>query len=56
MLSAVTLSESTLMCRENLIQVTIRLIKHTTFINIGKNEKREDYFRYQIFFSFWEWV
>ena len=35
MLSAVTLSESTLMFRQNLIKVTIPLIKHTPFINFG---------------------
>ena len=35
MLSAVTLPEFTLMFRENLIKVTIHLIKHTPFINFG---------------------
>ena len=39
MLSAVTLSESTLVFSENLIKVTIRLIKHTPFINFGENGK-----------------
>ena len=39
MLSAVTLSESALMFRENLIKVTIHLIKHTPFINFGENGK-----------------
>ena len=39
MLSVVTLSESTLMFRENLIEVTIHLIKHTPFINFGENGK-----------------
>ena len=37
MLSDVTLSEFTLMFRENLIKVTIHLIKHTTFINFEEN-------------------
>ena len=35
MLSAVTLSESTLMFRKNLIKVAIPLIKDTPFINFG---------------------
>ena len=39
MLNAVTLSESTLMFRENLIEVTIHLIKHTPFIHFGENGK-----------------
>ena len=39
MLSAVALSESTLMFRENLIEVTIHLIKHTPFINFGDSGK-----------------
>ena len=39
MLSAVSLSESTLMFRKNLIKVTIHLIKHTPFINFGENGK-----------------
>ena len=39
MLSVVTLSESALMFRENLIEVTIHLIKHTPFINFGENGK-----------------
>ena len=39
MLSAVTLPESTLMFRENLIEVTIHLIKNTPFINFGENRK-----------------
>ena len=39
MLSAVTLSEFTLMFRESLIKVTIHLIKHTPFINFGENGK-----------------
>ena len=39
MLSAVTLSESTLMFKENLIKVTIHLIKQTPFINFGDNGK-----------------
>ena len=39
MLSTVALSESTLTFRENLIKVTIHLIKHTSFINFGENGK-----------------
>ena len=39
MLSAVTLSESTLTFRENLMKVIIHLIKHTPFINFGENGK-----------------
>ena len=39
MLSAVALSESTLMLREILIKVTINLIKHTHFINFGESGK-----------------
>ena len=39
MLSDVILSEFTLMFRENLIKVTIHLIKHTPFINFGENGK-----------------
>ena len=39
MLSTVTLSESTLMFRENLIEVTIHLIRRTPFINFGENGK-----------------
>ena len=34
-----TLSVSTLMFRENLIKVTIHLIKHTPFINFGEKGK-----------------
>ena len=34
-----TLSVSTLMFRENLIKVTIHLIKYTPFINFGKKGK-----------------
>ena len=40
MLSAGTLSESTLMLRGNLIKVTIHLIKHTPFINFGEKTGR----------------
>ena len=39
MLSAVTLSEPTLMFKENLIKVTIHLMKHTPSINFGENGK-----------------
>ena len=39
MLSAVTWLESTLMFRENLIKVSIHLIKHAPFINFGENWK-----------------
>ena len=39
MLSAVTLSEATLMFRQNLIKVTMHLIKHTPSINFGENGK-----------------
>ena len=39
MLSAVNLSESTLMFRESLIKVTTHSIKHTPFINFGDNGK-----------------
>ena len=39
MLSVVTLSESPLIFRENLIKVTIHLIKHTPFINFGEKGK-----------------
>ena len=39
MLSAVASSESTLMFRENLIKVTIHLIKDTPFINFGDSGK-----------------
>ena len=39
MLSAVSLSEPALMFRENLIKVTVYLIKHTPFINFGENGK-----------------
>ena len=38
-LSAVTLSVSTLMFGENLIKITIHLIKHTPSINFGENGK-----------------
>ena len=38
-MSGVTLSESTLMYRENWIKVTIYLIKHTPFISFGENGK-----------------
>ena len=37
MLGAVTLSESTLIFRVNLIKLTVHLIKNTSFINFGKN-------------------
>ena len=36
-MSAATFSESTLMIRENLIKVTINLIKPTPFIIFGEN-------------------
>ena len=39
MLSTVNLSESTLMFRENLINVSIHLTKHTPFIKFRENEK-----------------
>ena len=39
MLSPVTLSESTLMFRENLIKITVNFIKHTSFMNFGENGK-----------------
>ena len=38
-MSAVGLSEFTLMFRENLIKVNIHLIKHAPFINLGENGK-----------------
>ena len=38
-MSGVTLSEFTLMYRENWIEVTIHLIKHTPLINFGENGK-----------------
>ena len=39
MMNAVILSESTIMIKENLIKVTIHLIKHTPFINFAENGK-----------------
>ena len=39
MLGAMTLSESTLMFRQNLIKVTIHLIIYTPFIKSGDNWK-----------------
>ena len=39
MLSAVTLSKPTVMFRDNLIKVTMHLIKHTPFINFGESGK-----------------
>ena len=39
MLSAVNLSEFTLIFRENLIKINVHLIKHTSFINFGVNGK-----------------
>ena len=38
-LSTVTLSKCILMLRENFFKVTIHLIKHTPFMNFGKNGK-----------------
>ena len=39
MLGAMTLSESTLMFRQNLIKVTIHLIIYTPFVKSGDNWK-----------------
>lgn len=37
MLGAATLPKSILMFRKNLIRVSVPLIKHKSFINLGKN-------------------
>ena len=58
MLSAVTLWGSTLVLRENLIKVTIDLIKHPPFINFGENGKDTNgTIIFDIKFAlFYEWV